>query len=73
MNTIKLNIVLNIEPKNMVSLENWLRSQEVLEVVDFKVLPDTKELYDNDPIFKKMVDAKRKHTIEMDRYRNSKK
>ena len=73
MNDIKLNIVLTTDSRNVITLERWLRSQDTLEVVDFKVLPDTTELYDNDPVFKKMVDAKRKQTREMDRYRNGKK
>ncbi|MCP4355973.1 MAG: hypothetical protein GY793_10165 [Proteobacteria bacterium] len=37
-------------------ITNWLISYpKDIEVISDKILPDTQELYDNDPFFKKLV------------------
>ena len=52
-------------------LENMLRKH--YKVKDFKVLPDTKKLYDNDPVFRKILKGIKSAQLTKDRYWNSKK
>ena len=54
---IKINITLEIEKEELNNLEDVLRNR--YNVIDLSILPDTKELYNNDPIFKKLVKAVR--------------
>ena len=54
---IKINITLEIEKEELNTLEDVLRNR--YNVIDLSILPDTKELYNNDPIFKKLVKAVR--------------
>ena len=48
----KVNITLEIHQSEIVNFEKWLRNQ--LKVIDFKILPDTKELFQNDKNFQKI-------------------
>ena len=48
-----VNITLGIEDYNLVQFENWLRQN--VDVKDFRVVPDTKELYENDKTFQKFI------------------
>lgn len=50
-----VNITLGIEDYNLVQFENWLR--ENVDVKDFRVVPDTKELYENDKTFQRLCKA----------------
>tara|TARA_R110000803_G_scaffold168672_1_gene231726 strand:+ start:317 stop:535 length:219 start_codon:yes stop_codon:yes gene_type:complete len=52
-------------------LENMLRKH--YKVKDFKVLPYTKKLYDNDPVFRKILKGIKSAQLTKDRYWNSKK
>lgn len=56
-----INITIEMESLEVVNFERWLR--ENVNVKDFAVIPDTKELYQNDNTFKslckKVSDAKR--------------
>lgn len=67
----KLNITLEIEKEQLQNFENWLRNN--LNVLDFKIVPDTKELYENDQHFKKLSKAVKDAQLERDRYYNSKR
>ena len=53
-----VNVTLKIDEHELVNFESWLRQQ--LEVVSLKIIPDTEQLYLNDPIFKKLV-----HNVKM--------
>jgi uncharacterized protein (DUF1330 family) len=66
-----LNITLEIESIQVLNFENWLRNN--LKVIDFKILPDTKELYQNDEHYQKLVKAVKKAQEVRDRYINEKK
>ena len=57
MDSKTVNITLKIDAYNLNNFENWLRNQ--LEVIDFKILPDTEKLYQEDKHFKKLVDSER--------------
>lgn len=60
-----VNIVLEIEDYNLIEFENWMRDN--VDVKDFRVVPDTKELYENDKTFQRLckavTDAKRTKSI----------
>jgi len=68
---IKVNITLEINPLDVVSFEGWLRDQ--LKVVDFKILPDTTNLYESDPVFQKMCKGVRDAQKARDKYYNEKR
>ena len=50
-------------------LENMLRKH--YEVIGFTVLPNTKKLYDNDPVFRKILKGIKSAQLTKDRYINS--
>lgn len=60
-----VNIVLEIEDYNLIEFENWMRDN--VDVKDFRVVPDTRELYENDKTFQRLckavTDAKRTKSI----------
>mgnify|MGYP003631723732 CR=1 FL=1 len=47
-----VNITIEIDDFDMVGFESQLR--QWLKVIDFTILPDSKDLYNTDPIYKKM-------------------
>jgi len=68
---MKLNLTIELAPEEVNNFENWLRNN--VEVIDVKVLPDTKNLYDTDPVFQKIVKGVKDAQLIRDRYINSKK
>jgi hypothetical protein len=50
-----INTTLKINEHELTNFESWLREQ--LEVISFKVIADTNELYESDTTFKKLVKA----------------
>jgi len=66
-----LNITLKIEDHEIIPFESWLREQ--LEVIDFKILPDTEQLYLTDNTFKKLVKEVKKAQRLRDVYINNHK
>jgi len=65
-----VNITLKINPHELTNFESWLRNN--LEVVSFKILPDTKKLYETDATFKKLVKAVKTSQTIRDKYINNK-
>ena len=63
-----VNITLKIDDHNVTSFESWLGQQ--LEVVSFKILPDTEKLYETDATFKKLVKAVKSAQEIRDKYIN---
>jgi len=53
-----VNITLKVTNKFLVPLEEYLNN--LFELVDFSVLADTKNMYENDPSFKKIVKESKK-------------
>ena len=49
-------------------LDKMLRKH--YEVKDYKVLPDTSKLYDNDPVFRKILKGIKSAQLTKDRYIN---
>ena len=68
---MKLNITIELDPEEINVFENWLRN--TVKVIDFKVIPDTQKLYDNDPVFRKIVKGIKDAQLIRDRYINDKK
>ena len=67
----KVNITLEIEAEQLTNFEHWLK--ENVKVLDFRIVPDTKELYENDSTFKKLSKAVKEAQITRDRYYNEKR
>ena len=67
---VKINLTLEIEKSQVLQFENWLRSQ--LNVYDFRIIPNTDELYENDEIFQKLSKAVKKARDARDKYINDK-
>ena len=48
-----VNATFKIDEFQLTEFESWFRNH--YNVVDLKILPETEQLYLNDPIFKKLV------------------
>ena len=70
-----ISVLIEIEDNDLVEYALNKELYELLgsSIKDYKVLPDTKEIYKTDASFKKMVDAKRKAQKEIDKYINKQK
>ena len=66
-----VNLTIELSPEEINNFENWLRN--TVKVIDFRVIPETKELYDNDPIFRKIVKGIKDAQLIRDRYINENK
>jgi hypothetical protein len=67
----KLNITIEIDDYENPYFERWLRNN--LNVLDFMVVPDTSQLYKNDPVFKKLSKCVKDAKKARDRYYNEKR
>jgi hypothetical protein len=67
MTVVNLTIELADEEESH-KFDSWIR--EYVNVKDYKIIPDTKELYKNDSFFKKIVDANKKAKRTINRYIN---
>ena len=67
----KVNITLEIDENIRNDFEERLRHQ--FNVLDFLTVPDTSELYKNDPVFKKLSKAVKDAKKGRDRYYNEKR
>lgn len=63
-----VSITLKINEHELLNFESWLRQQ--LEVVSFKIIPDTEELYKNDVYFQNIVKNVKKAQTIRDKYIN---
>ena len=60
-----VNITLKIRNDEVISLENYLGA--AYNLISFEHIPNTDDLYKNDPVFKKMVqDAKKMKRLKLD-------
>lgn len=66
-----VNITLEVIDHNVTGLESHLR--EHFKVISYKIIPDTKQLYETDPMFRKLVKAEKKSRVIKEKYINSKK
>lgn len=60
-----VNLTIEMDSSEVVNFENWMRNN--VNVKDFRIVPDTKELYENDKTFQRLckavTDAKRTKSI----------
>ena len=62
---ITVNTTFKINALSVIEFEDWLR--ENVEVVDFRFIPDTTDLYESDPAFRKLVKAEKEaRTAKLD-------
>ena len=65
----KVNLTIELSgDKEIFEFEGWLR--QYVNVIDFRILPDTDKLYDNDTNFRKLVKAVKEAQRERDVYIN---
>jgi hypothetical protein len=70
--SIKINVTLDIADEHKVYyFEQFLRDNYTVN--DFKIVPNTKELYRDDPVFQKICKGVKDAQLIRDRYINSKK
>ena len=55
--TITVNTTFKLGAHGVIKFEEWLRN--TVDVVDFRFVPDTTELYEKDPMFRKLINAER--------------
>ena len=62
-----INITLKIPESIITDLENYYKNNPNCDLISFKIIPETEKLYENDPIFRKLVklekDARRQKEI----------
>ena len=68
MDNITVNLTLKLHKTEVSSFENWIRHNA--DVISFKHLPETSNMYKNNTHFKKMVDSIKKQQKERDIYIN---
>ena len=67
---VTVNTTFKIEAGNFVELENWLYAN--LDVVGFRIVPNTEKLYEEDAMFKKLVKIEREARVAKEKYINNK-
>lgn len=65
-----INMTFKIDETQVTNFENWFRHQE--EVIDFKILPNTEKLYEEDKHFQKLVKTVKDAQRVRDQYINEK-
>ena len=63
-----INITLKIDDVDLINFESWLNQQ--LEVISFKIMPNTEKLYETDEYFKNIVKQVKKAQKIRDKYIN---
>lgn len=64
----KVNITVDIPSEVLVEFENYL--SENFRLIDFRVVPDTQELYDNSATFRRLVSHVKKAKEARDKFIN---
>ena len=67
---VTVNTTFKIDAGNLVELENWLYAN--LDVVGFRIVPNTEKLYEEDDMFKKLVKIEREARVAKEKYINNK-
>ena len=64
-----VNITLEIKDEHITGFETFLNQH--FSVINYKIIPNTKDLYDNDKTFKKLVANYKQAQKEKDEYINN--
>jgi hypothetical protein len=67
----KINITLELEAEQINNFEYWLRQN--VNVIDFKIMPDTKDIYENDETYRNLCKSVKKAQEIRDKYYNEKR
>ena len=57
-----------MDAHSVIAFETWLKNN--VKVLDFRIVPDTSDLYEKDTAFKKLSKAVKTAQLERDRYYN---
>lgn len=68
---VKVNITVEISRYSSLVLERELKEHKYLKLIDYKVLPDTEELYNNNSHFRKIMSEYKKIKEKRDEYINN--
>ena len=68
---VKVNITVEISRYSSLVLERELKEHKHLKLIDYKVLPDTEELYNNNSHFRKIMSEYKKIKEKRDEYINN--
>lgn len=63
-----INITAKLPKEQIVKFRQFL--DEHIEVVDFRILPDTNDMFEEDEVFKSMVKEQKKHKDLLSKYIN---
>ena len=63
-----INITVKVKEDGVVQLRQFL--DEHIEVLDFKILPDTQKMWDEDEVFQSIVKEQKKHNKLVSKYIN---
>jgi len=66
---VTINTTFKIQAGSLVELENWLYAN--LDVVGFRIVPNTEKLYEEDAMFKKLVKIEREARVAKEKYINN--
>ena len=65
-----VNLTVELPEDEIVPFEHWLGEQ--MRVIDFRITPDTKQLYEDDIVFRNIVRGVKKARDTRDKYINDK-
>ena len=63
-----LNFTIEVDDEYVTPLENYLNN--TVNLISYRVVTDTKELYNNDPVFKKLVKLEKDARVVKEKYIN---
>jgi hypothetical protein len=66
--TTKISAVFNVKTSLVVHTENWM--DEVFDLISYRIIPDTQELWEKSPKFKALVKQRKAIQEEIDKYIN---
>jgi len=66
-----VNVTLKLQEEEIPAFESWLRMQA--DVVDLKILPEDRDLYENDKHYKKLCNMVKKAKETKETYYNNKR
>ena len=65
---IKINAVFNVKKSLVTHTENWM--DDVFDLISYRILPDTQELWETSPKFKRLVKERKRIQEEIDKHIN---
>ena len=63
-----INFTIELEDEYVTALENYLNNN--FNLISYRVVTDTRELYKSDPVFKKLVKMEKSAKVAKEKYIN---